>query len=178
MNTLQEMLQTKMRHKEKVAWVTKKIKNSPTLAVQLVELLKTGTDIEKGTAAEIMKFVSQDQPQLLAPYLDTLIVYINYPIPRVKWGIPETIGNLACAYPQHVIKAIPKLVKNTSDPSIVVRWCAAFALCEIAKHNPETRKKLLPSFGNIIKKEKNNGVKNVYHKALKVIERTRQNIFK
>jgi len=53
----------------------------------------------------------------------------------------------------------------------VIKWCAAFALAEIAKHNAKTRKQLLPVFEKIIGNEKNNGVKNVYIKALKAIER-------
>jgi len=66
------------------------------------------------------------------------------------------------------------LLKNTTDDKInttVIKWCAAYALTEIAKHNPKARIQLLPVFEKIIKKEQNTGVKNVYVKALKVIEK-------
>ncbi|MFH1602260.1 MAG: hypothetical protein ABIB61_04890 [Candidatus Shapirobacteria bacterium] len=95
-------------------------------------------------------------------------------MPRVKWGAPEAIGNMAKDYPDKVAKAIPNLLKNTTDDktnTTVVKWCAAFALTEIAKHNPKTRKQLVPIFQKIINKEQNNGVKNVYVKALKAIEK-------
>ena len=103
MNTIiQEILQSKRKLKEKVALLTEKIKGDKKLVVQLFDLLKTGTDVEKGTCAEIMKFVSKDQPQIVAPYIDLLIDYIDYKASRVKWGVPESIGNLAQKYPEKV----------------------------------------------------------------------------
>ena len=91
--------------------------------------------------------------------------------PRVKWGVPESIGNLAQKFPTEVEKAVPKLLVNAKDESTVVRWCAAFALSEIAKNHPKVRKELVPKIEGIIKNEKNNGVKNVYLKALKTIKK-------
>lgn len=133
---------------------------------------ESANDVDKGTCADVMKHVSAQKPTLLAPYTDALVDYINYELPRVKWGVQEVIGNMANDYPNKGAEAIPNLLKNTTDDKInttVIKWCAAFALTEIAKHNPKTRKQLLPVFEKIIKTEKNNGVKNVYVKALKAI---------
>jgi hypothetical protein len=60
---------------------------------------------------------------------------------------------------------------NTKDESTVVRWCAAYALSEIVKNNSKIRGTLIPKIEEIVKNEKNSGVKNVYLKALKAIER-------
>jgi hypothetical protein len=87
----------------------------------------------------------------------------------VKWGVPETIGNLAQKYPTEVEKAIPNLLVNTKDKSTVVRWCAAFALTEITKSNLAIRKDLAAKIEEIVQNEKNNGVKTVYLKALKMM---------
>jgi hypothetical protein len=59
---------------------------------------------------------------------------------------------------------------NTDDKSTVVRWCAAYALSEIALHNNELQEELKSRFKQIILKEKNNGVKNVYLKTLNKIK--------
>ena len=171
MSAIQEILQSKRKHKEKVALLTEKIKHDKKLIAQLIELLRTGTDVEKGTCAEVTKFVSNDRPEIIVPYIDILIEYINYKAPRVKWGVPESIGNLAQRYPERVEKAIPKLLINTKDESTVVRWCAAFALTEIAKHNSKRRGELVSEFNATIKRGQNNGVKNVYLKALKTLEK-------
>lgn len=171
MNRILEILQLDKKPKEKVALITDEIKNDDKLIGQLIELLKNGTDVEKGTCAEVLKFVSKDKPELVAPYIDVLIDYINYKAQRVKWGVPEAIGNLSQKYPKQVEKAIPNILENTKEKSTVVRWCAAFALTEIAKYNKQSQIKLIPKFKTIVKKEENNGVKNVYMKALKVINK-------
>lgn len=167
---IREILESDKKHKEKVTLITEKTKRNKKLVAQLFELLKTGSDVEKGTAAEVMKFVSKDKPEMIAPYIDVLIEYIDYKAPRVKWGAPESLGNLAQEYPEEVEKAIPKLLLNLKDKSTVVRWCAAYALTEIAKYNMRKQKELISKFKSLIKTEQNNGVRNVYLKALKKIE--------
>jgi len=157
--------------KELVVFLTKSILNDKKLIAELFDVLKTGSDVEKGTIVDVMKNVSKDQPEIFLPYIGVLIDYINYEASRVKWGIPETIGNIAEKFPTKVEKAIPNLIKNTKEDSTVIKWCAAYALSEIMKYNEKARKKLMSTVQNIIKTEKNNGVKNVYVKALKFIEK-------
>lgn len=65
----------------------------------------------------------------------------------------------------------PISFKHTKDKSTVVRWCAAYALTEIIKSNPKIRKELVPKIEDLLKNEKNNGVRNVYLKALKTISK-------
>jgi len=62
-----------------------------------------------------MKFVSKDNPEMMISYIDILIEYIDYKAPRVKWGCPESIGNIAKKYPDRVAKAIPKFDKNKAE---------------------------------------------------------------
>jgi len=60
-------------------------------------------------------------------------------------------------------------VQNTT----VIRWCSAYALAEIAKYNAKSRKQLVPVFEKAILEENNNGVRNVFVKALKAFEKQR-----
>jgi len=169
-SAVQDTLSSKMKHKEQVEIMSAKAKRDKKVLAELFQILKSGTDVEKGTAAEVMKFVSKDKPEMMIPYIDLLIEYIDYKAPRVKWGCPESIGNIAAKYPQQVEKAIPKLLENLKDKSTVVRWCAAYALTEIAKYNLGRQKDLVAIIQKLIKSEQNNGVRNVYIKALKEIE--------
>jgi hypothetical protein len=171
MNVIAEIRNWKGKPKELVAFLTESIEKDQKLFSQLIEILKSGSDVEKGTAADVMKHVSKDKPEIVAPYIDDLVDYINYKAPRVKWGVPETIGNLAQNYPAEVESAVPKLLVNTEDKSTVVRWCAAFALTEIAKSNPAIRKELGSKIEEIVENEENNGVKNVYLKALRTMNK-------
>jgi len=168
---VREILSSSLKHREKVAALAAKAGSDAETLAGVVELLKTGSDIEKGTAAEVCKFVSHDNPDALAPYIDLLIAYIDYRAPRVRWGCPEALGNLARRYPEQVEKAVPKLLGNLEDGSTVVRWCAAYALAEIAKHSAAKQPELAALFGNLIASEPNNGVRGVYSKALKEIRK-------
>ena len=149
-NITDEIRNWKGKPKELVAFLTESIEKDEKQFPQLIEILKSGSDVEKGTAADVMKHVSKDKPEIVAPYIDDLVDYINYKAPRVKWGVPETIGNLAQKYPTEVEKAIPKLLVNTKDKSTVVRWCAAFALTEIVTNNPAIRKELASKIEEIV----------------------------
>lgn len=167
--TVQEIMSSDLKHKEQVTVMTQMAMDDKKVLTELCNLLRTGTDVERGTAAEVMKFVSKEDPDRMVPYIDLLIEFIDYKAPRVRWGCPESIGNIARKHPYEVEKAIPKLLENLKDKSTVVRWCAAYALAEIAKSNHNKQRELVTLFNKLIKTEKNSGVRNVYVKALKEI---------
>lgn len=174
MGKIEEILQSKLKPKEKVANLVDAVEQKKVSAKEFVEFFKSASNVEKGNCADAMKHISKNKPEILAPFIDDLVEYINYDLPRVKWGIPETIGNLSQKYPKEVEKAIPKLLANTRDKSTVIKWCAAYGLAQIAENNAKTRKRLLPIFSKLIKQETNNGVKNVYLKALKILEKDKE----
>jgi hypothetical protein len=163
---IDDVLFLDIKPKEKVDKISELVIKDPTLIVQLIQDFKKGSDVDKGTFATVLKQVSASNPEIIEPYLEELFPYINYKANRVKWGIPETIGNLAERYPIKVEKAVPYLLENTRDKSIVVRWCAAYALSRIMIHNFEKQDELLEQINQILAEEKNNGVKNVYLKAM------------
>jgi hypothetical protein len=171
MDTLHDIIKSKKGQKVKVSLMTARIVEDKKRFEELIDILKTGSDVDKGTCADVAKHVAKENPEILVHYIDTLIEYIDYKAPRVRWGIPESLGYVARQFPDLVEKAVPKLIINTKDESIVVRWCAAFALSEIAMHNMKVQKRLLTTIEEIAGKEKNNGVKNVYLKASKIIRK-------
>jgi hypothetical protein len=181
MNLIEEILHSKMRPKEKQTRLVKAVLCAEIPAQQFFEFFAAASDTDRGSCADIMKHVSEQKPELLAPYLDLLIDYIHDRAPRVKWGVQEAIGNLARLYPDKAEKAIPFLMQNTLENEVnttVVRWCAAYALTEIAKYNPQAREQLLAFFGDILLVEKNTGVKNVYLQAIKTIQKQKLSMLK
>jgi len=174
MTKTEDILGLKIKPKEKQTKLVDAIISKNISGKEFIEFFQSASDVDKGTCADAMKHISVEHPEILMHYLDILIDHINYKAPRVKWGVPEAIGNMAKAYPEKAAKAIDYLLKNTTDDKInttVIKWCAAYALSEIAKYHSEARKRLLPSFEKIIETEKNNGVKNVYVKAIKAINK-------
>ena len=169
---VEEILRSNIKTKEKQLKLVEVVLSNRIPIGELIAFFEAASDVNKGTCADAMKHISAAKPVILEPYIHILIRYINYPAPRVKWGIPEAIGNMAKEYPKQAAVAIPYLLVNTSDNKMntaVIKWCAAFALGEIAKYNSETRIYLLPIFNNLINNEQNTGVKNVYRKAIKAI---------
>ena len=62
--------------KELVVFLTEKIKKDKRLFPQLIETFKSGSDVEKGTCAEVMKFVSKaDYCRLFSHFNNVLIVF-------------------------------------------------------------------------------------------------------
>ena len=171
MKILDEIKTTNKKPKELISFLTEEIIKDEKLFNQLIEGLIRGSDVVRGICAELIKQVTKDKPEYALPYLDIIIENITYKAPRVKWGTAEAIANISQKFPEKTENAISNLLVNTKDSSTVVRWCAAYALTEIAKNENNLVKRLVPIFKEIIEKEQNNGVKNVYLKALKVIER-------
>jgi hypothetical protein len=165
--TINEILESQRKPKEKIALLAEKIKQNPTLVSQLIERFKTSTVGEKGHCMEALQHASKNEPDIALPYVDFLIGNFNNGGTRVKWEAAEIIQNLAKRSPEKVTKAVPKLLESTKDESTVVRWSVASALTEIAKNDPKTREKLLPRFQEILQEEKNDGVRNVYIKTIK-----------
>ena len=85
---IQAIMSSNLKHKEQVATITELAISDKRALAQLFDILRTGTDVEKGTAAEVMKFVSKECPDKMIPYIDLLIEHIDYKAPRVRWGCP------------------------------------------------------------------------------------------
>lgn len=168
MSTIEQILKSRNKPKEKVNALAKEVKENRISIEQLIDYFKIGSVSEKGSCIEAIERIARDKPEIVLPHIDFIIDHINDQAPKIKWETARVIGNLSQKYPNDVAKAVPKLLFNTKDAGTVVRWSAAFALTEIAKNNLKLRKELVPRFKEIAEKEKNNGVKNLYVKALKI----------
>jgi hypothetical protein len=121
-----------------------------------------------------MKHVTADHPEIAIPFVAPILPYIHHQIPRVKWGVQESVGNIAKRNHGIVEPAIPFLLHNTvenRENSTVIRWCAAYAISEIAKASGSCELKEIME--RIALTETNNGVRNVYLKALKFLQKNK-----
>lgn len=171
MDTIEQIFKSNKKPKEKIDLLAGNIKKTPKLIDELMDYFTVGTKAEKGSCFEVLKYVSESNPEIVLPHLDFVIKLINDKEPKIRWQTARVVGNMAQKFPDKVAKAVPKLLINTKDKGTVAKWCAAFALTEIAKNNTKLQKELVSKMHSILKAEKNNGVKNVYIKALKTIEK-------
>ncbi len=171
MSLIVEIVKSGKKPKEKVSLLAKKIREDETLIPQLLECFQAGSAGERGHCMEALEFVSQGKDDVVLPYLDFVVRHLHDSAPRVKWEAAKIIGNVAKRFSDRVATAVPKLWENTKDPGTVVRWSAAYALTEIVKNQPQMQRELVPKFSDLVKREANNGVRNIYLQALKVMKK-------
>lgn len=172
MGRIDEILGTKVKPKELTALLAKELLTDKSLLNQMFEVYDKLRDSFKGTCLSALTAITKDNPGFVAGHIDFIIEQIGFKMPRVKWEASEIIANIAKDFPERTERAIPLLLNNIDDEGTVVRWSAALALVAIAKSNSTTHKKLLPFFREVVGKEENNGVRNIYLKGLKAIEKT------
>ncbi|MBU4298630.1 HEAT repeat domain-containing protein [Patescibacteria group bacterium] len=174
MGKIEEILKSKHEPKEKITLLAKEIKKDKKFIGEIVGYFESAPAGDQGHLIESLEYASQDNPEIIAPHLDFVICHLEDKAPRVKWECARIIANLTLKFSDKTVKAIPALLKNAKDKGTVVRWSVAFALGEIAKSNSNAERILLPKMKELIKKETNNGVKNVYLKTLKFIEKKKK----
>lgn len=171
---IEEIVLSKMKPKEKVLHLADTLKNGNYLN-DLLSYYKQAKDPAKGTCLSALTELTKENPEFVKDCLDFIIEQISYKAPRVKWEASEIIAYASRLYPEKVVKAIPRLMENSIEDGTVIRWSAAFALTEIAKNNPATQKELIPYIEEMIETEKENGVRNVYVKAMKSLKKREMN---
>ena len=162
---IEKILKTAQKNKEKVVAISQTVLVEPNLMDDIFSAILHGSSTEKGNCIEALEHVSQIQPGLVLPYLDSVIENILNDLPRVRREACREIANMAPHFPEYLVSSIPNLMINTRHKGIVVRWSAARALTEIYKHKPEVNH-LLAEFERILKDEKNQGVRKIYLNAL------------
>jgi len=171
MRGIEAILQSKSKPKEKVTLLSEEIKKDKAFVREIIAYFPSASSGDQGHLIESLEYASQDHPELIAPHLDFVLKHLEDKASRVKWECARIIVNLSKKFSDQTQRAVPILLKNTHDKGTVVRWSTAFALGEIAKHHPSAAETLLPQMKALVEEEVNNGVKNVYLKALKAIER-------
>lgn len=169
MKILEEIRKSDKKPKELNAFIAKLIFEKKPSGGDFTEALTSGSDAERGTCIEALEYATQTNQEIAKPYILEVIKCLGDKAPRVKWEAARIIANIAKSLPKEAEKALDSLMKNTTDKGTVVRWSTAFALGEIAKNNKSKQKDLIKTIENLAKKEQNNGVKNVYLKALKAV---------
>lgn len=168
---LEEIRKTNKKPKELLVYLASLVKKNKSILKDFADSLKNSSDAERGICIETLEYVSKDSPDIAEPHVETVISYLNDKAPRVKWEAARIIANISRSYPEKAVKAVENLMKNATDKGTVVRWSSAFALGEIAKNNKSRQKELIKTLENFANKEQNNGVKNVYLKALEAISK-------
>lgn len=171
MELLNELRQSGKKGKVLVEHLARLILKDTAVLKSLADSLANAKPPERGSCMEAMEYASKEDPEVAKGHIATVAGYLTDKAPKVKWEAARVLGNVALRFPDEVAKAIDRLLTNTKDPGTVVRWSAAYALTELAKANEKVRTGLLKKVEQILKTEKNSGVRNVYLKTLKALDK-------
>jgi HEAT repeat protein len=169
MSTIADIFKSKSKPKELIERLAEALTTDKKAIREMIEFYGGAKAVERSRCLEALELVTQTDPKLAEPCLELVLQAISDKSPAMKREASRVIANTANTFPEQAVAAIPALLKNSTDEGTVVRWSAALALTEIAKANPQTRKRLLPIITDHADKEENNGVKNIYVKALKIL---------
>lgn len=94
--------------------------------------------------AELVSLLSEDHPELLAPYIVKFIGNLDAKAPVLKWEAACTLGNLAGVDTEKKIPAILDVMYPFLEhKSIVLANHTVQALSKIAVHNPDRAEEIL-----------------------------------
>jgi hypothetical protein len=165
------ILQAKIKPQEKTGQLADALRGNPGLIDELIADFSSFKAAEQGTCIEALEWITKDEPQFAAGCLNFIVERLNDKAPRIRMESARVVGNIAVAFPDHLEPAVAKLLRNTKDEGTVVRWSAAYALCEMAKNCPQLRGRLIVQMTGIVERETQSGVRNVYLKGLKALAR-------
>jgi hypothetical protein len=170
MNLVEVLRTSELRAKALSSRIAKDLLEDEELLENLSEEFEVLDDVEKGILMEALEYATDVDPDVVEPVLDIVVECLKCEAPKVKWEAARVIGNIVERFPDKVSRAVPILLENSRHKGTVVRWSTAYALGEIVKENEKIRSKLMPEIEKILRREKNNGVKNVYAKACKTVK--------
>ena len=101
----------------------------------------------QGGCAEIASRVSERQPGWLYPQLALFLGNLAAREPVLRWEAACTVGNLAVQDAEgKTLAALPALIGNLSDKSIVLQGHSLKALGKIARKHPGVARQVLDAF--------------------------------
>ena len=171
MNRIGEILKSKIKPKEKSTQLVAALSNREISLKELVVFFRQANNSEKGYCMAAITQITKTEPEYIKDHLDFILDQLDGKVPRVKWEAAETVANVSRIYPDKVTRAIPSLMEFAGGEGTVIKWSAAISLTEIARNNPKTRKELLPFITKMAETETQSGVKKIYLKALKMLEK-------
>lgn len=170
---ISDILADKQRKpKDKVQDLANLLLGNELTVDQLLEFARNARDSPRGACIEAIETATQTDAALVnAKAFEFMIQNLGHKAPRVKWESARVIGNTAHLHTALLDEAIKGLLNNTADKGTVVRWSAAYALAQITALGTGRNKDLLPAMEAIASREDNNGVKKIYLRALKKLQK-------
>lgn len=111
---------------------------------QLLSGLDSDEKRVQSGSAELVAILSENKPELLAPYISKFIDNLDAKEPVLRWEASCTLGNLAVVDDEKQIPAVlDRMYSNLEHKSIVLANHTAQALTKIAAQNPDRAEEIV-----------------------------------
>lgn len=153
--------------RQKAAIVLGLLLENPGIVDTLVEHAQPADNAIKMICLEALHLATKTKPAIATEACFKFITCtLAEKSPPLKWKSAKVVANTAHLHADILDETIKNLVSNSTSSGIMVRWCAAYALVEIAKLNSVHNENLIPEIKAINHREKNSNVKRIYDRAL------------
>jgi len=157
-----------IKPKEKTETISKWILEKSISIDELISCAGSLKGPAKATSIEALECATKANPEIATlSCLEFITDTLTDKVPRIKWESARVIGNIAHLYPDKLEHAMKNLLINSEHQGTVVRWSAAFALCQILKLNTKLNCTLLPAIDAICKREEKTSIRKIYINAIK-----------
>ncbi len=118
---------------------------NPMLLEEIAAGIKSGTPELVGDCAEVFTEVSQEHPELVAPYGALLIDLIEHKNTRVRWEAVHALAHITTCIPEVIRPILPQIAQLIEqDRSVIVRDHAVDILSNFASTSPQAARQVYP----------------------------------
>ncbi len=131
--------------------VAEKCINTPKLLDEIAEGLSSKDKKLAADCAEVFTFVSENHPDVVAPYIDTIALSLNHKHTKVRWEATHTIAQIASTNPDVVKPLLSHLHQMAlSDKSKIVQDYATVAIGNYGGSSKDAATTALPMLARIL----------------------------
>lgn len=125
--------------------VAERVVAEPELIERLVQGLASPDNALVGDAAEVLSFVAEQRPELVAPHAERLLPLLDRRHTRSRWEGMKALSLVADRVPELLDPLLPRLATLLEeDASVIVRDHAVDTLAAYGTTGPERLQRALP----------------------------------
>ncbi|CAG0929324.1 hypothetical protein TFLX_01255 [Thermoflexales bacterium] len=148
-NTVNVLEQLSSQSGDRTAASNERVAKRALQRPQLLEEIAVGLAMRDrkliGDCAEVMTLVAARQPELVAPYVATLLALLEHKDTRVRWEAMHSVAEVAALVPDKIAPLVSDLAKKIAqDKSVIVRDYAILALGEYGRTSRKAARKVWP----------------------------------
>lgn len=135
---------------------------------ELVAHLKTGKKAVKQDCIKVLYEIGYLKPDLISPYLQDFVPFLNDKNNRLQWGAMTALSTLTKKNPQQIFELLPAILQSADSGSVITKD-QAFNILVVLGTIPEFNHQVFPIMQEQLLKSLPNQLPMYAEKALPII---------